>query len=115
MTDRDYRDYLNDIVESVNDIETFIKGLSYEDFIADKKTFNAVVRSIEIIGEASTNLSKDICDKAPDIPWAKMKGMRNRLTHEYFGIDGQILWKTASESIPALKAGVENLLRIIEA
>ncbi len=114
MTDRDYRDYINDILESINDIESFIKGWTFEDFIGDKKTFNAVVRSIEIIGEASTNLSQDICDKAPDIPWTKMKGMRNRLAHEYFGIDGHTLWKTASEDIPALKAEVENLLRIIE-
>ena len=114
MTDRDYRDYINDILESINDIESFIKGWTFEDFIGDKKTFNAVVRSIEIIGEASTNIPQEICDKAPDIPWAKMKGMRNRLAHEYFGTDSDVLWKTASKAIPALKAGVENLLRIIE-
>ncbi len=113
MTDRDYRDYINDILESINDIESFIKGWTFEDFIGDKKTFNAVVRSIEIIGEASTNIPQEICDEAPDIPWAKMKGMRNRLAHEYCGTDSDVLWKTASKDIPALKAEVENLLRII--
>ncbi len=113
MNERDYRDYLDDIVESIDDIQEFIEGYSFEAFIADKKTFNAVVRSIEIIGEASTKIPQDVCDKAPDIPWAKMKGMRNRLAHEYFGINRETLWKTANEDVPRLKAGVENLLRYI--
>ncbi len=115
MTERDYRDYLNDILECINDIESFITGLTFEEVVNDKKTFNAVVRSIEIIGEASTNVPQNICNKAPDIPWAKMKGMRNRLAHEYFGIDNQTLWITASEDIPTLKEDIENLLKIIEA
>lgn len=100
MTPRDYTDYVTDIVQSIDDVASFIAGMSYDDFAADRKTLNAVVRSIEIIGEAAGKLSQEIRDKAPAMPWAKMVGMRNRLVHEYFGIDNRILWKAASEEFP---------------
>lgn len=67
--ERDYRDYLNDIFESTREIESFIEGITFEKFLKDKKTINAVVRGIEIIGEAAKHIPKSVKDKAPSIPW----------------------------------------------
>ena len=111
MKKREYRDYLQDIYDAINDIATFIEGMTYEDFLKDKKTINAVIRSIEVIGEASKQLPKAVRDKNPSIPWKKMAGMRNKVIHEYFGVDIEIVWKTAKKQIPALKRKISALLK----
>ncbi len=114
MKKRDYRDYIKDILDSINDIENFIRSMSFEKFKQDKKTIYAVVRSIEIIGEATKNIPKVLKDKHREIPWKKMAGMRDRLIHEYFGIDVEILWKTATEDIPSLKQLVQNIFESLK-
>ena len=81
MKKREFRDYLDDILGSVDDVEVFIRGMSYEEFLRDRKTINAVVRSIEIIGEAARHIPKSIRDKAPDVPWKEIVGMRNKVAH----------------------------------
>jgi len=78
MRKRDYRDYLKDILDSIDDIESFIGGMSFEEFKKDKKTINAVVRSIEVIGEATKNIPRTLKDKHKEIPWKRMAGMRER-------------------------------------
>jgi uncharacterized protein with HEPN domain len=78
MKKRNYQDYLKDILDSINDIEEFKK---------DKKTINAVVRSIEVMGEATKNIPKSLRNKHKEIPWKKIVGMRDKLIHEYFGIE----------------------------
>jgi uncharacterized protein with HEPN domain len=108
---REYRDYLQDIYDAINDISNFIEGMAHEDFLKDKKTMNAVIRSIEVIGEASKQLPKAVRDKYPSIPWKKMAGMRNKVIHEYFGVDIEIVWKTAKKQIPALKKKIFALLK----
>jgi uncharacterized protein with HEPN domain len=108
---REYRDYLQDIYDAINDVATFIEGMTYEDFLKDKKTINAVIRSIEVIGEASKQLPKAVRDKNPSIPWKKISGMRNKVIHEYFGVDIEIVWKTARKQIPALKRKISSLLK----
>jgi len=110
MVIRIYIDYIQDILDSINDIEDFINGMGFDDFRNDRKTINAVVRSIEIIGEASKKIPKKIKDKHRDIPWKKMAGMRDKLIHEYFGIDLEILWKVASEEINTLRPGIRSVL-----
>jgi uncharacterized protein with HEPN domain len=110
---RDYRDYINDILESIADIESFIEGMTFEDFLRDKKTQNAVIRSIEVIGEAAKKIPKSIRDKYPSIPWKKMTGMRDKVIHEYFGVDLKILWKTIKEDIPSIKPLIEQLRNIV--
>ncbi|MBF0320508.1 MAG: DUF86 domain-containing protein [Nitrospirae bacterium] len=110
MKKREYRDYLDDIAESIDDAISFIEGMVFEEFIMDKKTINAVVRSIEIIGAASGHIPKSIRDKAPDMPWAEMKGMRNRIAYEYFGVDNKIVWNTVKHNLPKLKQQVVNLI-----
>jgi len=114
MKKRDYRDYLKDILDSINDIRDFIRDMSFEEFRRDKKTINAVVRSIEVIGEATKKIPRALKDKHKNVPWKKMAGMRDRLIHEYFGIDVEILWKTAKNDIPPLKQLVQNILKSLE-
>ncbi|MEW5761429.1 MAG: DUF86 domain-containing protein [Candidatus Thermoplasmatota archaeon] len=111
MKKRDYRDYINDIINSINDTVSFTENMTFSDFVKDRKTINAVIRSIEVIGEATKNIPIYIKDKYPSVPWKKMAGMRDKMIHEYFGIDIEILWKTAKEVIPQLKPLAQKVLR----
>ena len=96
----DYRDYINDIWESVKDIENFVKGFSFKDFIGDKKTVNAVIRCLEVIGEAAKKIPGKIRKKYPDVPWKEMARMRDKLIHEYHGVDLEIVWTVVKEELP---------------
>lgn len=109
MKKRDYQDYLQDIIDSINDIGMFVKGMSFAGFLKDKKTINAVVRSIEIIGEATKKLPVSLKNKHPLIPWKKMAGMRDKLIHEYFGIDLEILWSVVKKDILLLKRLIKQV------
>jgi len=114
MKRRDYRDYLRDMLESVDDIESFIGGMSFEEFKRDKKTLNAVVRSIEVVGEAAKKIARALRDGHKEIPWKEMAAMRDKPTHEYFGIDVEILWKTAKDGMPPLRQLIRNFLGELE-
>ena len=84
--------------------------MTFSDFAKDRKTINAVVRSVEIIGEAAKKIPKSIRKKNQSIPWKKMAGMRDKLIHEYFGVDTEILWEVANNDIPPLKPLIQNVL-----
>lgn len=103
--------YLQDIIASVEKIAGFIGTLSFEDFCNDEKTVDAVVRKLEIIGEASKNIPLEIKRNNPEIPWKGIIGMRNKINHEYFGVDLEILWKTVKEDLPILKKQISRLTR----
>ncbi len=107
---RDYGDYLEDILYSIDAIEEFTYGLDLEDFLEDKKTVFAVVRSFEIIGEATKNIPFDIREKYPYVPWKNMAGMRDVVIHGYFGVDNAVIWKTLKEDIPGLKGKIKRIL-----
>jgi uncharacterized protein with HEPN domain len=86
--------------------------MTFQDFLRDKKTQNAVIRSVEVIGEAAKKIPKSIREKYKLIPWKKMAGMRDKMIHEYFGVDLEILWKTIKEDVPSLKPLIEQLKSI---
>jgi uncharacterized protein with HEPN domain len=111
MKKRDYRDYLQDIITSIDDIASFTKSMTYGRFARDRKTVYAVTRCIEIAGEDAKKIPKSIRDMNPSIPWKKMAGMRDKLTHEYFGVDVGILWKVAREDLPPLRPLVNDVLK----
>ncbi len=110
MSPRKWTMRIDDIRESLDKITRYVKNLEYDTWKNDEKTFDAVIRNLEIIGEAAHQIPRHIQEKYPDIPWLQMKGMRNMLIHEYFGVDADILWQTICEDLPDLK----NKLREIE-
>ena len=107
---RDYRLYLHDIKEAVEKIEAFTKGFTFEQFAEDVKTVDAVIRNLEILGEAAKHIPKRVKEKHPDVDWKAMAGMRNILAHEYFGVRMGIIWKTIRERLPELRRKIEEIL-----
>jgi uncharacterized protein with HEPN domain len=93
-------------------VEEYIHGLDFAEFKNDYKTVDAVIRNFEIIGEASKNLSKYLKDKYPDIPWDQMYRLRNRISHEYFGIDHEIIWDIATNYLPANQEDINSVLEL---
>lgn len=103
--------YLDDILNSMSRILEYIEGYSFSDFKKDYKTLDAIIRNFEIIGEASKNVPTEIKDKYVDVPWDEMYLLRNKISHEYFGIDYEIIWDLISNYIPDNKAQIEGILR----
>jgi len=95
--------YIDHIKASIDRIQQYISGMKRSAFLNDLKTQDAVVRQLEIIGEATKKVSFELREKSPSIPWLDMAGMRDRLVHDYIDVDMEIVWKTASEDIPKLK------------
>jgi len=102
--------YLAHIAEAIESIENYLKGVEYNDFVSNKMMLDAVVRELEIIGEATNNLSEDFRSKNSDILWQRIKNMRNFLIHEYFGVNKRIVWDTCKKDIPELKAFIKKIL-----
>ncbi|MBI1741763.1 DUF86 domain-containing protein [Candidatus Acetothermia bacterium] len=100
MSERTDRDFLSDIKEAIHRIEAYTGGMTYEAFLADIKTQDAVIRNLEIIGEATKNLSEELRAKHPDIPWKSMAGVRDRLIHHYFGVNLDIVWQVVTSELP---------------
>jgi uncharacterized protein with HEPN domain len=92
MSKRSPQLLLADIVESANKILTYTEGLSFEQFLTDDKTIDAVIRNFEIIGEAANRLPEEIKDQYPNIDWNRIRGFRNRIVHDYMGTDYRIVW-----------------------
>ncbi len=111
MPERDVRLYLTDIVEAIRKIQGYTKGMDYKKFSADDKTFDAVLRNMEVIGEAVKNIPDAIKGKYPNIEWKYAAGMRDRLIHEYFGVSVRIVWETVTNDLPAFKASIEKILK----
>jgi uncharacterized protein with HEPN domain len=106
---RDYLDFIQDILDSLRDAQAFIDGFTFERFIQDKRTVNAVIRSLEVIGEAAGKIPPEIQSQYPLIPWKRMTGMRNKLMHEYFGVDYSIIWTVVKEELPPLLPQFESM------
>ena len=111
MSKRKPKLYLEDIKSSIAKIENYIKGLSFEEFTKNTLVLDAVVRNLTIIGEAARNIPEEIKLKNPGIAWTEAINMRNKITHEYFGVDEDILWKTIKEDLPPLKKQISKILK----
>jgi len=107
---RNYKHYLLDIAQAVTKIIEYTKGATLENFVSDGKTMDAVVRNLEIIGEAAKNLPDEIKSKYNEIDWKAIVGMRNIVIHEYFGVDPDEIWQTIREDIPILQDNIKNIL-----
>jgi uncharacterized protein with HEPN domain len=101
-TDRIYIDFLRDTLENVEKALRFVEGMDGDDFLRDEKTIFAVIRALEIVGEAAKKIPDEIRGKYPDIPWREMAGMRDKLIHDYFGVNLRLIWKTIQEDLPPL-------------
>ena len=111
---RDIGLYLKDILDNMERAEEFIGTLTYEEFSKDTKTSYAVVRCLEIIGEASKNIPGDIRRKYPDIPWKEMAGMRDKVIHFYFGLNFHKVWLVVKDDLPQIKLLIKKVLNDLE-
>ncbi|MBN2373336.1 DUF86 domain-containing protein [bacterium] len=112
--DRDIRDYLNDILEIIEDIRNFTEGISNEGLERDKKTLYAVIRCLEVLGEGVKKIPNSIREKYPEIPWQEIAGMRDRLIHEYFGADIETIWDTIQEDLSPRKETVTKIINDLQ-
>lgn len=108
---RNYLLFLEDISKRIEKINSFIDGISYEDFVQDDKTVSACIREIEVIGEATKQIPKEITDKFTDLPWSLMAKMRDKLIHWYFEIDEEIVWKVAKDKLPDIKIQIDDIIK----
>ena len=107
MSNRTDEDFLSDIQEATRRIKVYTAGMTYEAFLADTKTQDAVIRNLEIIGEATKNLSTELRTRYPDVPWKGMAGVRDRLIHHYFGVNLDIVWHIVTAELSTLALQVE--------
>lgn len=110
MPRRAWRERVEDILQAVERIRSYTESLNARSFAEDQKTIDAVVRNLEVIGEASSHIPLEIQGRHSEIPWREMRAMRNLLSHAYFGIDAAVVWKTVRDDLPALAAGLKSVL-----
>jgi uncharacterized protein with HEPN domain len=108
---RDYKVYLEDILDAIHKIRVYTGDISFSTFTADSKTFDAVVRNLEIIGEAARGVPELIRSKHPEVDWKRITGLRNILIHEYFGVDAEIIWDIAQSKLDILESATREMLR----
>lgn len=108
-----YRDpilYLEDILDAIRKIREYVAEINYEDFCGDEKTVDAVIRNLEVIGEAAKNLPQNMKDLHPEIEWRKITAIRNIVVHQYFGVDNFIIWDVISTKLGSLYDAATDLL-----
>jgi uncharacterized protein with HEPN domain len=110
MPHRDWKLRVQDILEAVAGARQYVEGMSFDNFLKDPRTIDAVVRKLTIIGEAAVNVPDTICGRSPDVPWIDMRAMRNFVVHEYFGVSERILWDTVQDDLPGI---IEPLTRLL--
>lgn len=114
MSKREPDILFKDILDSAEKILTYTSGFTKEQFLDNQLIIDAVIRNFEIIGEAANRLPDFSKSKLPDLEWNKLRGFRNRLAHDYFGIDYELVWRTKTKLLPELISSIKNLLNIAE-
>ena len=107
---RDDRAFLLHIRDALHEVREFVGGENYESFLENRMVHNAVMRSFEVVGEAARRVSPEVREAHPDVPWRLMGDFRNKLIHDYFALDLEVIWKTATEDAPMLLAQIEGLV-----
>ncbi|MFA5863433.1 MAG: DUF86 domain-containing protein [Phycisphaerae bacterium] len=107
---RSAKERLLDILDAIAAIDGYVEGMKYADFLADRKTRDAVVRNIEVIGEAARSLPARFKEKYSDVPWTEIVGMRNVVVHHYFGILSDVVWNIVKQELPELESHVKKIL-----
>lgn len=113
MSERGIFESLSDILEAIKRIRDYILDMDYNSFLVDMKTRDAVVRNLEIIGEASKNIKDDFRNQYPDLPWKEMAGVRDKLIHHYFGINFEVVWTIIHEELPSVQENIDIILNTI--
>jgi len=102
--------YLGDIVEAIERIVTYLAGLSYEQFLEATQVQDAVLRNLQVVGDASKKVSLTVRKAHPELPWRQMSGMRDKVVHEYFGLDYSIVWQVATRDLPRLLPAIQGIV-----
>lgn len=110
MPPRDWRIRIADILDAISAILEFTRGMDHDAFAGDRKTLDAVLRNMTVIGEAASRVPDEVVAGHPEIPWRDMRDMRNILVHEYFGVSTEILWDTVQANLPPLVAPLQTIL-----
>ncbi|MBI5525990.1 MAG: DUF86 domain-containing protein [Deltaproteobacteria bacterium] len=111
---RTYVDYLRDILDAARKAEEFTRDVSFDDFKANDEKIFAVVRALEIVGEAVKKIPSAVRRRYPTIPWRDMAGMRDKLIHHYFGVDVAVVWRTVKDGLPPIHSAIRGLLADLE-
>lgn len=110
MSPRRWEARIEDILSAIDEINSFVEGMSFDEFRSERKTLRAVVADFIIVGEAATNMPDDMVSAHPEVPWPVMCGMRNALVHAYFDVDPRMVWDTIRQDLPSLVQPLRSML-----
>lgn len=113
MSERGITETLSDILEAIRRIQDYISDMDYHAFLRDLKTRDAVLRNLEVIGEASKNIKDDFREQYPEIPWKEMSGVRDKLIHHYFGINFEVVWEIVHDELLTVQKSINTILNKI--
>jgi uncharacterized protein with HEPN domain len=109
MPKRDAELLVEDMLDALRKIDSYTAGMDHSAFLQDEKTVDAVVRNLEVLGEAARQIPDEFAAGHPDVPWRKITGLRNRIVHDYFGLDLEIIWQIVRNDLPSLRATLEKI------